>query len=49
MLPRLMILNGAAYVFNRNFEGGWTQVVKLFASDGSLDDKFGRSVSILDH
>jgi hypothetical protein len=38
--------NGAAYVFNRNFEGGWTQVDKLIASDGSSHDKFGRSVSI---
>jgi|SaaInl4_150m_RNA_FD_contig_31_247800_length_2402_multi_4_in_0_out_0_2 hypothetical protein len=40
--------SGSAYVFYRN-EGGpdsWGQVAKLLASDGAMDDYFGRSVSI---
>ena len=37
---------GAAYTFNRNFEGKWAQSAKLTASDGASNDKFGRSVSI---
>ncbi len=36
---------GAAYVFRK---GGqlWIQIAKLTASDGAIDDRFGRSVSI---
>jgi len=40
--------SGSAYVFDRN-EGGennWGEVMKLTASDGASDDRFGRSVSI---
>ena len=41
---------GSAYVFTRNTAGdlasGWTQVNKLFASDGANSDWFGGSVSI---
>lgn len=40
--------NGSAYIFNRN-QGGvdnWGQVVKLTASDGSVEDRFGNSVGI---
>ena len=37
---------GAAYIFNRDFEGRWTEVIKLAASDAAANDKFGRSVSI---
>jgi len=42
--------SGSAYVFTRNTAGdlasGWTQVVKLTASDGAEFDNFGWSVSI---
>ena len=43
---------GAAYVFERNKDGGgttadnWGQVQKLTASDTGDDDYFGRSVAI---
>ncbi len=37
---------GSAYVFERNVAGTWTQVAKLLASDGHMEDQFGRSVSI---
>ena len=41
---------GSAYVFTRDTAGvlssGWTQVVKLTASDGAASDTFGGSVSI---
>jgi hypothetical protein len=39
---------GAAYIFNRNYEGRWNEVEKLVASDAQTDDKFGRSVSIFE-
>jgi len=39
-------VKGAAYTFNRDVEGKWTQSAKLIASDGVADDKFGRSVAI---
>ncbi|MBT6454836.1 MAG: hypothetical protein HOK37_04765 [Gammaproteobacteria bacterium] len=39
-------VKGGAYIFNRNVEGKWTQSVKLIASDGVANDKFGRSVAI---
>ena len=42
--------NGSAYVFTRDTAGdlssGWTQVAKLTANDGAVDDLFGYSVSI---
>ena len=42
--------SGSAYVFTRDTAGvlssGWTQVVKLNASDGAASDSFGGSVSI---
>jgi hypothetical protein len=39
---------GAAYVFQKDPVGalGWVQVAKLLASDGNLNDKFGRSIGI---
>ncbi|MCD4650466.1 MAG: T9SS type A sorting domain-containing protein [Candidatus Cloacimonetes bacterium] len=37
--------SGSAYVFNRNGTT-WTELIKLTASDGSVDDMFGCSVSI---
>jgi len=40
---------GAAYIFHRNWAGGfhnWGQVKKLSASDLQIGDHFGRSVSI---
>jgi len=42
---------GAAYIFNRNSEGKWTQKNKLTANDfteGTAGDKFGHSVSIFE-
>ena len=42
--------SGSAYVFTRTIAGdltsGWTEVAKLTADDGAVDDYFGRSVSI---
>jgi hypothetical protein len=37
---------GAAYIFERDAQGVWTEVKKLLASDGSVEDRFGRSVGI---
>ena len=37
---------GAAYIFERQAGGGWTQVAKLTASDGNAGDLFGTSVSL---
>lgn len=37
---------GAAYIFERNASGTWTQVKKLVATDRSANDFFGHSVSI---
>ena len=37
--------NGAAYIFHRNGTT-WTEDAKLTASDGEIDDWFGKSVSI---
>ena len=39
--------NGAAYIFERDDTGDWTQVKKLTASDGEEGDQFGSSVSLL--
>ncbi len=36
---------GAAYVF-RLEDGAWREVVKLTASDGTIDDRFGHAVAI---
>ena len=39
--------SGSAYVFEKNStSGNWTQKQKLLASDGAIDDWFGRSVSV---
>ena len=40
--------SGAVYVFERNHEGtdNWGRVVKIHATDGGLEDRFGVSVSI---
>jgi hypothetical protein len=42
--------DGSAYVFTRNTAGdlasGWTQIAKLTATDGAVNDEFGNSVSI---
>ena len=37
---------GAAYVFSRQSDGAWSQVAKLTASERSVGDQFGQSVSI---
>jgi len=37
---------GSAYVFERNTDGFWSQVAKLTASDGAMDDYFGNAVAI---
>jgi hypothetical protein len=37
--------SGAAYIFLRN-GSDWIQLTKLLASDGAMNDSFGRSVSI---
>ena len=37
---------GAAYVFERQLDGSWTQAAKLLASDGFLSQDFGTSVDI---
>ncbi len=38
--------SGAAYIFERDSDGRWTQVVKLSPDDGEREDFFGASVSI---
>jgi len=37
---------GSAYVFKRNDDTSFTQIAKLEAEDGSVDDRFGRSVAM---
>ncbi|MEQ8471446.1 MAG: FG-GAP repeat protein [Marinoscillum sp.] len=37
---------GAAYIFERDEEGNWSEVEKLLASDGAEDDEFGLFVAI---
>ncbi len=37
---------GAAYVFERQGNGNWLEVAKLTASDGTISDFFGASVSL---
>jgi len=39
---------GAAYIYTRDFQGGWSEVTKLMASDGATGDKYGRSVSLFE-
>lgn len=38
--------SGSAYVFERQANGLWTEVAKLFASDGVAGDRFGAAVSV---
>jgi ketosteroid isomerase-like protein len=38
--------SGAAYVFERDANGSWTEVALLRASNAGSDDNFGRSVAI---
>ena len=38
--------SGAAYVFKRNVDGAWPEQLKLTASDGAPNDRFGISVSV---
>ena len=38
--------SGSAYIFERDGAGNWSEVQKLTASDGAVEDKFGWSVSI---
>ena len=40
---------GAAYIFERDGGGTWTETVRLLASDRETMDWFGLAVSILDH
>jgi hypothetical protein len=37
---------GAAYLFFRDSQGGWTQVAKLLADDGQAADSFGAAVDV---
>ena len=37
---------GAAYIFERDINGNWSQVQKIVATDRQADDNFGYSVSI---
>ncbi|MFK7969348.1 MAG: hypothetical protein AB8F95_03225 [Bacteroidia bacterium] len=41
-----MFSNGAAYIFERDASGNWTEVNKLLASDKATSDFFGISVSL---
>lgn len=38
--------SGSAYVFRDQGAGSWSQIAKIIASDGEINDSFGRSVSI---
>ena len=37
---------GAAYIFERDATGTWTEVQKIVASDRATEDRFGKSVAI---
>ena len=37
---------GAAYVYERDDSGGWTEIIKLTASDAAKHDWFGNSVAV---
>jgi hypothetical protein len=37
---------GAAYVYKRNGQSGWSLLEKLFASDAARDDVFGSAVAV---
>ena len=41
--------SGSAYVFERTAGGGWREVAKLVAPDGSAFDRFGTSVALSDN
>ena len=38
--------SGSAYIFERNGENNWKEIVKLAPQDGSIGDKFGVSVAL---
>ncbi len=38
--------SGSAYIFMRQADGSWVEQVKLLASEGELQDEFGRGVAI---
>ncbi len=38
--------SGSAYVFTRDANGIWSELAKLNANDGMMDDQFGLSVSV---
>ena len=38
--------SGSAYIYQRQADGSWSEVVKLTASDGAADDYFSRGVAI---
>ena len=40
------LFGGAAYVYKRNGQSGWTLHEKLFASDAARDDGFGSTVAL---
>jgi len=44
--PSMENLCGAAYIFDRNTNGGWSQTARLLPSDGAPGDWFGQSVAI---
>lgn len=37
---------GSAYIFTRDINNSWNQIIKLTAGDGVLNDNFGRSVCL---
>lgn len=45
--PIMGVDSGSAYIFTRN-GSQWHQDVKLIAPDGAADDRFGRSVALVD-
>ncbi|MBC8374177.1 MAG: PEP-CTERM sorting domain-containing protein [Planctomycetes bacterium] len=38
--------SGSAYIFEQDISGSWTEIAKVTASDGDVEDLFGWSVSI---
>ena len=41
--------SGAAYIFEPDVSGVWTETNKLISPIGETDDKFGEAVAILDN
>jgi lysophospholipase L1-like esterase len=37
---------GSAYIFQRQADGSWSEIAKITANDGAVDDHFGHAVAI---